>query len=275
MRRLNKAAFGALGFLALLGSVGWLGLQVEPEPFPPHPERTRDLGTVELPLDLPEPVRRHFRAALGEQVPKTETAVVWGRGRFNLFGLWFPMRFKSYHVAGREFRRDMELTWFGRPIFQGYDAYLGGKGTLKFTGLFGLLNVSDEGEEMDQGDNLVMWAEAPFTTPSALVLNSRARWEPIDARAARLVFPFEDSEESLRFEFDPETGLMKRMSGMRYRGREDTKTPYHAEYSEWRTAHGIKAPHHPVAAWEDQEQPYAILEIEGTEYNVDVSEKIP
>jgi hypothetical protein len=30
-----------------------------------------------------------------------------------------------------------------------------------------------------------------------------------------------------------------------------------------------------VAAWEDQGQPYAILEIEGTEYNVDVSEKIP
>ncbi|MEJ7631888.1 MAG: DUF6544 family protein [Rubrobacteraceae bacterium] len=85
----------------------------------------------------------------------------------------------------------------------------------------------------------------------------------------------EDSEESLRFEFDPETGLMKRMSGMRYRGREETKTPYHGEYSKWRMAHGIKAPHHPVAAWEDQEQPYAILEIEGTEYNVDVSEKIP
>ena len=79
----------------------------------------------------------------------------------------------------------------------------------------------------------------------------------------------------MRFEFDPETGLMKRMSGMRYRGREETKTPYHGEYSKWRMAHGIKAPHHPVAAWEDQEQSYAILEIEGTEYNVDVSEKIP
>ncbi len=27
------------------------------------------------------------------------------------------MRFKSYNVAGREFRREMELTWFGIPIF--------------------------------------------------------------------------------------------------------------------------------------------------------------
>jgi hypothetical protein len=48
---------------------------------------------------------------------------VWSRGYFNLNGLlWIPMRFKSYNVAGRDFRRDMELTWFGMPIFQGYDA---------------------------------------------------------------------------------------------------------------------------------------------------------
>jgi hypothetical protein len=37
--------------------------------------------------------------------------------------------------------------------------------------------------------------------------------------------------------------------------------------------HGVKVPHHPVAAWE--ERPYAILDLDGTEYNVDVSGKIP
>jgi hypothetical protein len=45
------------------------------------------------------------------------------------------MRFKSYHVAGREFRRDMELTWFGMPILRGYDSYIDGKGTLEFSRL--------------------------------------------------------------------------------------------------------------------------------------------
>jgi hypothetical protein len=270
-----RAAIAAVGSLALLGGVGWLGLQVGPAPFPPHPKRTRELGTAELPPDLPEPVRRHFRATLGEEVPRIETAVVWGRGRFNLNGLWFPMRFKSYNVAGREFRRDMELTWFGAPVFRGYDAYLDGKGTLKITGLFGLIKVSGEGEKFDQGDNLAMWAEAPFTTPSALVLDPRIRWDPIDANSARLVVPFKGGEDSLRVAFDPETGLMTRMSGMRYRNQEETKTPWRGESSEWRTVHGIKVPHRPVGVWEDWEEPYVVLDLEGVEFNVDVSEKIP
>src|SRR5829696_3398843 len=109
MRTVTKLAAGAGGMLALLVGVGWLGLQIEPQPFPPHPEGTGELDTAELPSDLPEPVQRHFRATLGEEVPQIETAVVWGRGEFNFFGLvWFPMRLKSYHIAEREFRRDLE-----------------------------------------------------------------------------------------------------------------------------------------------------------------------
>jgi hypothetical protein len=133
-----RTVVAAAGSVVLLAGLGWLGLQVRPAPFPPHPERTRELVMAEMPSDLPEPVERHFRATLGERVPRIETAVVWGRGRFNLYGLmWFPTRFKSYNVAGHEFRRDIELTWFGMPIFRGYDAYLNGKGILKITGLFG------------------------------------------------------------------------------------------------------------------------------------------
>jgi hypothetical protein len=275
MRKLTKAALSALGLLALLVSVGWLGLQVKPKPFPPPPQKTRDEGTVELPANLPEPVGGYIRATMGERVPRIETAVVWGRGEFNLMGLWFPMRFKSYHVAGREFRRDIELTWFGLPIFRGYDSYIGGKGSLEFTGLFGLLQVSDEGEKIDQGDNLAMWAEAPFTMPSVLAVDPRARWEPIDAHTARLVFPFGDGEDSLRVEFDPKTNLIGSISGMRYRGREETKSPYRGEYGKWEMTNGIRVPHRDAAIWEDQGRPYIVLDIEGTEYNVDVSDEIP
>ncbi len=86
---------------------------------------------------------------------------------------------------------------------------------------------------------------------------------------------FGDGEDSLRVAFDPETDLMRSISGMRYRGREETKTPYRGEYGEWKTVHGIKVPHHDAATWEDQGRPYVILDIEGPEYNVNVSEGIP
>ncbi len=62
---------------------------------------------------------------------------------------------------------------------------------------------------------------------------------------------------------------------MRYRGREETKTPYRGEYAVWRRVHGIKVPHRDAAVWKDQGEPYIVLDVEGTEYNVDVSEKIP
>jgi len=58
---------------------------------------------------------------------------------------------------------------------------------------------------------------------------------------------------------------------MRYRNQEGTKSPWRGEFSDWRTIHGIKVPHRAVAAWEHE--PYGIFEIEGAEYNVDVSGK--
>jgi hypothetical protein len=117
----------------------------------------------------------------------------------------------------------MEITWFGVPVLRSSDAYLNGQGSLVITGL---PNVSDEGEKVDKGQNLAMQGEAPFITPSVLVLDPRVRWEPKDATSAQLIVPSEGREETLQVEFDPEIGLMRRISGMRYREMEETKTPW-------------------------------------------------
>lgn len=166
----------------------------------------------------------------------------------------------------------MEITWFGRPVLYGSDTYLAGEGRLDISGL---VNVSEAGKKIDQAQNLALWGEALYTTPSALVLDPRVSWEPVDAHTARLVVPFGEDEETLAARFDPDTGLLRSVSGMRYRGQETTKTPWRGEVSEWRTLHGMEVPHRVAGVWEDEREPYAIFEVEGAEYNVDVSDKVP
>lgn len=275
-RVLSRAALVAVGSVAALAGVGWLGLQVEPAPPPPHPEGRPERDPAALPPGLPDPVRRYYRATAGEEVPTTGSAVVWGRGEFSLNGLWFPARFEAYYdVPRRAFRRDMELTWFGWPVFRGRDTFVGGEGAMEITGLFGLLRLTYKGESFDQGANLAMWGELLGYAPSALLLDPRVRWEPIDAHTARLVVPLGEGEDSLRVEFDPETGLMTRMGGMRYRGEEAEKTPWRGEASRWKTERGREVPHRLTATWEDQGRPYVVLDLEGVAYDADVSGKVP
>ena len=255
-----------LGIALLLG-VGLVGFQVPPGSFPPHPEKTHNLGTVELPSNLPEPVYRHFVATVGSQVPKIESAVVWGRGKLKIKGLWLPVRFKAYYVPGQDFYRSMEVTWFGRPILQGVDSYIDGEGVLNIAG------NTVTGDKIAQGQNLALWGEAIWM-PSIYFTDPRVRWEATDDMTARLIVPFGEQEESFLVEFDPQTGLIREMSAKRYRGEEKTKTLWRVECLDWKPFHGIKIPTRVIATWADEKNPYVVLTVEGVEYNVDVSQYI-
>ena len=257
--------------LAALVGIGWLGLQIWPKSFPPHPDKTRELGTIELLSDLPRPVNRHFKAILEGPIPKIETAVVWGRVRLKMSGLWIRVRFKAYYLPGQDFYHYMEFSWFGMPILRGYDSYVDGVGTVEIKGLF---KISETGEETNQGQNITLWAEAVFA-PLVFVTGSQVRWEALDEVSARLVVPFGGQEDSLLVSFDPHTGLMTQMSAQRYRGQEKVKTPWRVEYRNWRTLHSIKIPMRLTVTWEDESSPRSFWTIEGVEYNVDVSEQIP
>lgn len=234
----------------------------------PHTLIRRETCTVELPSNLPKPVYRHFSATLGSQVPKIESAVVWGKARFRISGLWMPVRFKAHYVPGQDFYRYMEVTWFSLPILKGSDSYLNGEGVLNIAG-----NV-ETGEKIAQGQNLAVWAEAVLM-PSVFVTDSRARWEAIDDMTARLVVPFSEQEDSLLVGFDPQTGLMTQMSAQRYRDQEEKKTPWWIECLDWKTFHSVKIPARIAVTWEDEGSPWAFFTVEGVEYNVDVTEKIP
>jgi Family of unknown function (DUF6544) len=246
------------GVAAVLG-VGWLGLRVQPAPFPPYLAPGARLERVPLREGLPAPVARYYCAVFGgDAVPLVETAVLTGRGTLRFGPVAVPARFRFTHEAGRNYRHYIEATWFGRPVLKVNEPYLDGHGRMEFP--FGIVV---EGPRTSSAANLGMWAEA-MAFPSIYVTDPRVRWETIDDRSARLVVPSREGEEAFTVDFDPATGLIERMRTMRYRGEGEAaaKLPWTAE--SLGDGRGF-------ARWGDQSYPWLVFTTEQVVLNADVS----
>lgn len=261
-----KVFIAVVAGLAVLAGVGWAGLQVRPSNFPPPEDQPQDLGTVDVPTDLPAPVRRFFLTAFGEQVPRTESFVALGTGRAN-FGFWMPLRFRLTHDPGIAFERYMEVTWFGRRMLKAIDRYVDG------AGMTGPMGREATGPAVDQGANMILWAEAPLI-PSLWVTDARLRWEPVDDTSARLIFPFHDEEDELTVHFDPESGLISHMTAERYRSEEVGKVPWRVDFLTWETRNGVTTPDTLSVTWEDQGEPWSYWDFDGYYWNVDITETL-
>jgi hypothetical protein len=257
-----------VGIVAVLLTIGWLGFQIEPESFSPHPEKTKDVGSIEVLPDIPEPVKRYYNAVSGSHVPEVRSAVIWGKAKLRINGIWMPVRFKAYNLPGQAFLRYLEVTWFGKTIIKVSDSYMNGEGVMKIEGL---INMNETGEKIYQGQNLAMWGETVFM-PSVVIADNRVRWEAVDDEAARLVIPYGKKNDSLLYKFDMKTGLITNVSAQRYRGQEDKKTPWFIEFTEWKTFHSVKIPVQFAVIWKDEESPWSYWTVEGVEYNVDISD---
>lgn len=267
MNGFSKVAIGVTSGLAVLAGVGWAGLHVPPANLATSYDAQRELGTVAVPDGLPAPVQRYFAVAFGEQVPRTESVVVTGRARAN-FGIWVPLRYRLVHRPGYAFERDMEVTWFGLPVLKAVDRYVDG------TGMTGPLGHEATGPAVDQGANMILWAEAPLM-PSLWISDERIRWEAIDDEAARLHFPFRDTMDELIVHFDPASGLVAHITAHRYRDAESGKVPWRVDFLSWQTVHGVKVPARVAVAWEDQGEPWSYWDFEHVFWNVDIANSIP
>jgi len=266
MKVFTRVIVGIVGGLAVLAGIGWTGLQVSPSNLPLPADEPEHLGSVETPTNVPAPVRRYYQVAFGDQVPRIESLTVYGRARAH-FGLWMPLRYRLVHRPGYAFERYMEVTWFGFPVLKAIDRYVDGKGK---TGPMGKEAI---GPEVDQGANMILWAEAPLM-PSLWITDERLRWEAIDDTSARLIFPYEGTEDELIVHFDQETGLIRRMTALRYRDAESGKIPWHADFLAWQTVEGLQVPKQASILWEDQGKPWSYWDFEEYYWNVDISEYI-
>jgi len=267
MNRFGKVAIGVAGGFAALTGIGWIGLHVPPAnldmPHDAHPV----LDMVAVPNGLPAPVQRYYDVAFGERVPRIDSMVVYGRARAN-FGIWLPLRYRLSHRPGHTFERYMEITWFGLPILKAVDRYVNGAGAT------GPVGNEATGPAIDQGANMILWAEAPLM-PSLWISDERIRWEAIDDEAARLHFPFSgrengDGTDELIVHFDPATGLVDHITAQRYRDAESGKVPWRVDFLSWQTVHGVQVPARVAVAWADQGEPWSYWDFEYLFWNVDV-----
>lgn len=255
-----------VGVAALLVLGAWSGLRVPPRPFAPFGAAGATGERVPLPTDLPAPVERFYREAYGDEVPRIDTAVVSGRARLRLAGVDVPARFRFAHVAGRDYRHLIEVTFFSIPVLTVNETYVDGAARLELP--FGVT----EGEPtVDQAANLGLWAESVWF-PALLVTDGRVRWEPVDDVTALLAVPFGDATERFVVRFDEGTGRMRLLESMRYKEAGDAaKTPWLNEARGWTRVGGHPVPAEAALTWLDDGRPWAVFEVEEVVLNADVT----
>jgi hypothetical protein len=261
--RWPRAAAVTLGGVAALAGIGWLGLRIEPQPLPGAGLEAGPVATLPLPVGLPAPVERFYRALYGDEVPVITTAVVSGRGRMRVNGITFPARFRFSHVAGHGYRHYIEVTGFGRRLLAVNEWFLDGSARLELP--FGVM----QGPKVDQGANLALWAEAGWF-PSLWLTDPRVSWEPLGADSARLLVPFGDDTEELTVTFDRATGLLQRMESMRFKGEAATRTGWSNEALGWSELDGLTVPMTTTVTWADEGTPWARLRTEAVLLNADL-----
>ncbi len=248
--------------LALVGLVT-LGFALRPRPYRPHPVPTHPGDPAAFRPDLPEPVLRHFRDTLGEHPQQITSAVVWGRGRACIRGIWMPLRFRTWYLPGEAFLRRVEVTWFTRPVMRGVEYYRNGKG------FFELGGNREEGPHRDFNEQVAMWAEMLWL-PSVLVHGPLAQWEAVSETEARLNFNTGTGAGSLLAQFDPATGRMQSLSGLRMEEELGTTEPWQLNLLEWKNFHGLLLPYHTSVAWGEGGSPTSYWVIDGVAYNVNI-----
>lgn len=260
-----------VGVLAALVFVSWLGLQVQPAPFPDFPEASAStVATAPLPANLPAPVTRFYRTIYGDSVPVYTSAVLTGRAKIRPAGpVEFPARYRFTHVAGRDYRHYIEACWFGIPVIKVNERYVDGESLLDIPGI-----GKDSGPKVEWSANQGLWAES-WQFPALFLTDTRVKWLPVDDETAILEVPFKAQRQQFVVRFDPETGLPTWTETMRYHASSSTsKTLWMTHALEWAQLGGRLTNTVGSATWMDDGKPWATFTLEDARFNVDVTDYV-
>jgi len=261
-----KSVLIVLGVLLGLVLIGWLGFQVVPQGYPPVEDRDLETATIPVPEGLPRPVERFYQEVYGEEMPVVSSAVISGRGTMRIKGLTMPVRWRFTHRAGKDYRHQIQTTWFGLPLLKVNEVYQDGVGQMELP--FGIM----QGVKVDQGANLGLWAETVWM-PSVWLTDPEVSWEPLGEHSAVLVVPFGEKHQRFVVRFDPETGLIHLMESMRFKGEgSDSKTLWLNQVRAWGEKEQSVIPVDIALTWFDEGTPWAELSVESIVYNLAVGD---
>ena len=252
-----------------------LGLVLKPRPFRSHPAPMHPGKPRPFQRGLPEPVEKHFLETLGPEPPEISTAVVWGRGRMNMRGVWMPVRFKAWYRGGEAFTRRFEVTFFQRPVMRGRDSFIHGVGTVEV----GERVESDD--ETSRSQLLELWA-GMLWMPTIFVHDPRVEWQPVDEHTARLVVPSRGASCSLMAHFDVFTGRLVDLTARRPATEAEKsdpqlpaeEEPWRVDLLAWKRLNGLEIPCKVDIAWGESGSPWVHWNVDGIVYNVNVSDQL-
>ena len=220
---------------------------------------------LELPADLPEPVRRYLAFALPDESLSMRTARVRWTGEFRMRpdGRWNPFHAEQYFtVSPPGFVWDARIRMIPFVSALVRDSYAGGQAGM-LGRVAGLVTVVDARTSAEMSASaLARWLGEAVWFPVALVRRSigdnSLRWTPIDDSTARATLIDGGITVSADFHFAT-SGEITRMTAMRYREVNGTfiSTPFEGRYHAYERRGDVMIPAAGEAAWLLPEARYA------------------
>lgn len=283
MNSLAIVGYTFIGFITFLLLIFWSGLKrpvkpAEPElPLATPEEKMKgssfaDNSAADAHEHLPAPMKAHLASVFPEGIPVgAGGAVVWGRARYRISGLWMPLQYHTWYQLGKAFLRHLSFFWHGKIIIKGIDFFMDGIGALQANGV---IRMSESGKKVTESQWISFWAES-LLLGLVNFHDQQLNWQTTPEGTVVLELPpFSGKEKedacSLQLSFHAKTGRVETIKTHRYQGQlAAEKTSWFLHVKKWHQHEATWLPEYTVR-WGNQRKPWCHYRIDGIRYGVPV-----
>ena len=266
---LNVLILAAIGLVILL-VVGFIGFKIPAPLLRPPGAPTGPVIHLTSPDSLP-PAARRWLFYNSQAAPAPSSLAAWGRGwvasSLPVLGrVWLPLSWTIYLIPGSSFIILNRITWFTRFFIRGGEEFRGGKGA------FIIGKHANEYPYLDETERALAWFYSIWLASGSLANMPDVNIDPgEDGDVKMTVQAASKPEIQFKLDFDPQTGLLRAITGTRKGGRTGSDLFYQATLSQPRSFEGAGTiPSRYTANWDHDIN--VKLELGGILLNQDVTD---